>query len=370
MKMDATRKELRLAPAVEATLGALRRRIRRYIWIEGIAAAVAWLGAMFWASLAIDWLFEPPTGVRGVALALVGLGLAVVLIKLIGQRIFVPLTDGNMATVLERRFKQLDDTLLTAVVLTAHSPEQAGCNPAMLANTCQEAAQRVRGLELTQVFNPKPLRRKLSLAALLWVAILVFAVGWPAAMSIYCQRVLAFSDQAWPRNTHLVLPAFEKGPVKVASGGDVDIVVTAYTREKVVPETMEVRYRTDDGAHSRANMSRTGNIHADNKFEDYPWAINYTYTFRGVLASRTFDVIGGDDAKRGLKIQVVKSPTIEMALDRHYPEYMKRSDSSVPVTGVMQIPLGTQLTLHAKSNKELVQVQIDFPSDQKTAVRR
>ena len=114
----------------------------------------------------------------------------------------------------------------------------------MLANTCQEAAQRVRGLELGQVFNPKPLRRNMGVAVLLWVAIVVFAVGWPAAMGIWCQRMLAFSDQAWPRNTHLVLPAFEKGPVKVASGGELDIVVTAYTREKVVPEMMQVRYHT------------------------------------------------------------------------------------------------------------------------------
>jgi hypothetical protein len=43
-----------LAPAVRAVLCTLRRRIRQYVWLEGVAAAVAWLGVAFWATLAID----------------------------------------------------------------------------------------------------------------------------------------------------------------------------------------------------------------------------------------------------------------------------------------------------------------------------
>ena len=56
--------EPELAPAVHWTLAALRRRIRRYVWLEGLTTAIAWLGVAFWGSLAIDWLFEPPPLVR------------------------------------------------------------------------------------------------------------------------------------------------------------------------------------------------------------------------------------------------------------------------------------------------------------------
>ena len=38
-------------------------------------------------------------------------------VRLIGRRAFVRITDSNAATVLERRFPQLNDSLLTAVVL-------------------------------------------------------------------------------------------------------------------------------------------------------------------------------------------------------------------------------------------------------------
>ena len=67
-----------LAPAVETLLGTLRRRIRQYIWLEGCAAAVAWLGVAFWLTLAADWFFEPPPPVRAVMLAVVVAVLAAV----------------------------------------------------------------------------------------------------------------------------------------------------------------------------------------------------------------------------------------------------------------------------------------------------
>ena len=55
-----------LPPAVRSRIDALRAGIRRYVWLEGLAAAAIWLGLWFWASMAIDWTFEPPrAGPRG-----------------------------------------------------------------------------------------------------------------------------------------------------------------------------------------------------------------------------------------------------------------------------------------------------------------
>ena len=74
-----------LAPAVETLLGTLRRRIRQYIWLEGCAAAVAWLGVAFWVTLAADWFFEPSTVVRAVMLAAVAVILAALLVGTMEQ---------------------------------------------------------------------------------------------------------------------------------------------------------------------------------------------------------------------------------------------------------------------------------------------
>ncbi|MCE5267335.1 MAG: hypothetical protein LLG00_05565, partial [Planctomycetaceae bacterium] len=121
-----------IAPGVRSLLGGLRRRIRQYVWLEGSAAAIVWLAAAFWATLAVDWLFEPAPAVRGILLAGAAAMLLVVLVRWIGRRVFVPITDGNVAMLLERRFPELDDTLLTAVVLgdaaTLAEEEQGGAS--------------------------------------------------------------------------------------------------------------------------------------------------------------------------------------------------------------------------------------------------
>ena len=106
-------------------------------------------------------------------------------------------------------------------------------------------------------------------------------------------------------------------------------------------------------------MTRLGAASGGQRWQEY------VYTFRDVLAPIQFDVVGGDDAVRGLRILVVKSPTIEMTVEQRFPEYMQRRDAAAAATGVMQIPIGTRLTFHARANKELVRVQVDFASDQK-----
>ena len=141
----------------------LRAGIRRYVWLEGMAAVAVWLGAAFWGSMAIDWCFEPPRLVRECLLAVAGIGLAVVLFRFILRRAFVRLSDGNMATILERQFPQLNDSLLTSVMLLDRSSEQlSGVNPQMLADTSSLAQQRMDRVPISQVFDPMPLVRKVG----------------------------------------------------------------------------------------------------------------------------------------------------------------------------------------------------------------
>ena len=45
-----------LGADVLSLLAQLRRRIRMYVWVEGLSLALLWLGATFWIGLAIDYL--------------------------------------------------------------------------------------------------------------------------------------------------------------------------------------------------------------------------------------------------------------------------------------------------------------------------
>src|SRR5262249_8452046 len=90
-----------LAPRISALLEGLRLRIRGYVWAEGLAWVVVVLGLAFWASLAFDWLFEPPWQFRAIMLAVTAVALAYVVNRFIMRRAFRRLDDAELAVVLE-----------------------------------------------------------------------------------------------------------------------------------------------------------------------------------------------------------------------------------------------------------------------------
>lgn len=338
-----------LAPHVLGRLGALRRRIRLYVWAEGLGSTAVWLGVAFWMTLAIDWFFEPPARVRVVMLCVAAVVFAWVVVQLIVRRAFVRLSDSNMAMLLERQFPELKDSLLTAVVLSPRSPEVAHCDPQMLDDTCRQAAHAVTQVKLSNVFNPVPLRRSLTAAILLGLSVAVFAHQSPQALGTWTRRML-LSNELWPRKTHLLVEGFHDGVRKVARGGDLQLIVKADTRWPRVPKAVEVRYRADGNVRRRATMNRLGR---EDPFQ------KYSYTFQGVLSPIRFDVVGGDCRLYDLRIEVVESPTVDMQLKLIYPAYTQRASRTIPVTGSMPVPRGTDVTILAHANKDLREVKIE-----------
>jgi hypothetical protein len=355
-----------LAPALESILARLRRRIRAYVWADGVAAVVVLLGAAFWVSLAFDWLFEPPRALRVALLVAAAGGLLYVAYRYLAARLVVRLRNRNMALLLERKFRQFHDSLLTAVELSEQPDHAAEFNPDMLARVKREAVERAAGVNLGDVLNARPLARRISLAVALVAAIAVFAVAAPAALGTWARRSLLLSDELWPRRTHLVVDGFDaSGRVKIARGSDWDLAVKADAAPgREIPEIVEVRYSTLEGAHGRENMSREGVVAPG----EAPFQL-YAYTFTSVLAPLEFHVAGGDARSGPYHLDVVDSPAISrMTLRCEYPPYTRRASRDVPVSGLMQVPRGTAITILAEANKPLVDVQIDDVADENTPV--
>ncbi len=368
MATTAIETEPILSPTIRSLLGSLRGWILVYVWLEGLAVAATWLGVAFWASLAVDWFFEPPPVVRGVVLAVIALVLVGVLVQLIGRRTFVPLSNSNMAMLLERCFPHLDDSLLTAVVLTGRGSDPAECNRQMLAHTCREAAERIGEVQLRRVFNPLPLRRAVMASVLLLTSVVIFGCMFPGALGIWARR-MAMANEPWPRRAELSVEGFEDGVEKVARGADLEIIAKAATR-KELPRKVQVRYRVEGGRRDRKLMIRRGT--ADPAKERFQ---KYSYTFQGVLAPIRFDVVGevrmGRDVRvQDLRIEVVESPTVgPMTLHCKYPAYMERAERDLPATGVLHVPQGTEVTVRATANKDLVGVQVDSTAGERPLSR-
>lgn len=352
MSLELKSNSVPLTPQVTALLAGLRRRIQSLVWLQGLGLAIIWLAVSFWLTLALDWLIEPPPAARAVALVAVAAGCGWILYRYILTRAFVPLGDANLALLLERRYRNFRDSLITSVELHARPAHAEPFNRQMLAHTRDEAVAHAREVRIRDVVQSASVTRGLLIGAVLAGTIGAFAVAAPEPFRIWVNRVLLLSEDLWPRKTRLSIDGFPNKLAKVARGADLRVTVFA-DRAFEVPDQIDIRYRDDEGTSNAESMAQLAAGPGD---ELQPFG----FEFKSIRTSIDFDVVGGDDRLRGYRIQMVENPTIaEMTLHCVYPAYMRRSPRDVRVTGVMQLPVGVKATLRAKANKPLEMVQVD-----------
>ncbi|HVU86937.1 MAG TPA: hypothetical protein VHD36_06430 [Pirellulales bacterium] len=347
---------------VTALFERLRARIRRYVALEGVGLCVVALCLAFWSCLALDWVFEPVAWVRRGLLIAGAVATGAVFYQLVVRRLAVPLPDSRLALLLERRFRSFDDSLLTSVDMTQSDRELGDLAREMLDSTLGEAGRQAQHVKLDDVFRREPLRRAIGSAGLSAATLVVALLTVPGTLLFGVERLTGMTNDPWPRRVRLVVPGFEDGVKVVARGDDVDVLVQADLSMPSVPEVVQIRYVTDEGVRGRETMTRTGNAVANqDAFQDF------RHTFNNVLSSLTFEVAGGDARVRDLAIHVVDSPTIaEATLVCEYPGYMNRSPRELRVTGAMQVPLGTKVTVRARASKDLRRAEISYPIDAST----
>ncbi|QDU93145.1 hypothetical protein [Lignipirellula cremea] len=375
-----------LASNIRSLLGGVRSWIRTYIWFEGIAVALLWLGATFWLAIGADYLFvllgasELPWQARAVLLVGIAGVLAFILYWWIIRRAFVSLQDHSMAVVLERRYGIFRDSLLTSVEMSER-PDHAGqFNQEMLRHTREDAGKTASTVRVGDIFNMTPLVVSSLLAILLGAGIGAFAYFFPAMFALGASRLYLLNDEPWPRYAHIevvgieiqaasnsrdadgatrrVQIPFRDGVVKVAKGSDITLRVRADATRPKVPQTCDVFYYTAEGGRDRVKMQVDGGI-----LDSYQYFSFDGKPFRGVLSTIDFDVRGYDHWAHDLRVEVVASPALtEVTLDTQYPSYMfpdKISGHRVETwTAGKQLPIGAKLLVLGKSSKDLKQATV------------
>ena len=254
-----------LPTSIRRLLHRLKRRIRGYVLLEGVTWAVAWLGLAYWVGLALDYLpvlvgsSEMPAGARLVLLVVTSAGLVYILERWLRQRLLVRLAPPSLALLIEKYFPQFDEALLTVVEVPANTPQQGPLGQSMLQQTLQSASHQTADVQLSRVFNFRPLARSTGLALAAILSVALFALLARDACALWTSRWLLVSDDPWPRRAHIELLGFRDGRLKVAEGSDVTLRVRAdATRPTPPPELCTIYYRLDSGDHGRANMSKDG----------------------------------------------------------------------------------------------------------------
>ncbi len=363
-----------LPPEAAAVLNRLRSRIRQYVFLEGLALVIALLGTLFWGSFLIDWCYfslsrlELPRWFRATVLV-AGIGsLAFGLVAWVALRLLRSLRAKALALVLERRFPELDDRLITAVeAADGRPPEGSPVSAAMLRQTIVDAARTASTLDLGGVFDKGPIRRAIITASVMVASILCLAVANTAAMERWIAGYLSLRDGYWPRETELIvrvvvqpgdrLRDFVDGHYKHAKGTDLSLQVDV-PQGKIAPSQVRLDARLANGRGTvRVNLTRMG---------DQP----FRHTLPGLLDDAELWVTGGDFTNATpYRVQVVQPPDVgQITLHCLFPGYTglnQRSAGQIirtkqQVNGAQtSLPLATDFVLDVAANKPLRHVRIE-----------
>ncbi len=343
----------------------LRWLVRWYVALEGLATATIVLGVAYWLALGLDWALEPAPVVRVVMWAAVILAVTWVTVRYFLLRTFAYLSDTSLALLVERNNPQFKESLVTTLEAADRRRNLPLGNHAMLRHTSGAAAEAVRDVSLRRLFRWGPLAWKSGFAVALAASIVLFAFIDSQAFGFWIER-MQLSNQLWPRRVQLYVVGFEERDgvrvFNVARDDNLDLQVRASIEGgHVAPGQVEIRYERADGRRGRSPMIKVGQA-----LPGRDAAQQFRYTFQNVASDLRFDLVGGDDRIRDLRLHVVERPQIErIVLDCEYPIYMDRTPRSIPVvSGRVELPEGARAVCRVKATKPLSQVQVHDTSEQ------
>lgn len=367
---------IQLPPEVEAILAELRSRIRRYVLWEGIALAIVAVGLFFWFSLGFDAAvfsvrrLEPARWLRvALDVAVIGTMTAVVLV-LIVFRVFRSFRTKSLALVLEKRFPELNDRLMTAVESAGQTESHTALTSAMLERTMLEAVSALKSVDVGEVFDRRPLRRVTTMAGVLIVSLISFAVMCPQAFARWRAGYVGLEDTYWPREVELIatvlaqpgdrVKTFVGGEYKHPRGSDLVLLFDVPAGKKV-PERVDLQYRLGGGrGYGRATCFAAGERRFKHAIDD-------------LLDDADFWVTAGDFTNReAYRVRVVDPPRVDvLTAECLFPEHTKRVTldeatkqpvrETVSVQGTqMSLPVETDFLLRAKANKPLVRARLQY----------
>jgi len=360
-----------LRPDVERVLKRLRKKIRLYLLLEGLASVIALLAVFFWFSLVLDWGYfrasnlELPRWFRATFDILSLCTITAAFMAWVALRFFRAFRIKALALVLEKRFPELDNRLLTAVELgSSISGNESELTISMLNRTVGDVSRMAGRLDLEQVFERKPLHRSLMMAVVLTVSIFAFAMINQTAMARWADGFIGLKEEYWQRETQLSVRIiaqpgdrileFKDNVYKHPRGADLTILVDVPAGKKV-PQRVQMQYRLANGKGSERVYPL-----GDRQFK---------HSLVGLLDNMRFWIQGGDFINRHpFEVLVVDPPgTDQISLDCIYPDYAglneidEETGDPLPEQRVVQgtqisLPLETQFMMNVTANKPLVRV--------------
>lgn len=342
-----------LGSAIREKLVALKGALRRRLASEGVSWLMVSLVALVFLTLGFDYTFRLNRDLRLVLMEASLVGVLWVLWRQFLRPLRVPMAQEDLALLVERRYGQLGDRLISAVEFSRADPAHLElASPAMIDRMAHQANEMARPLDFQKVVERSDMWRAVGAAACAAMLLGGFAVWKHDVIALWFQRnVTIWSTAEWPQQTVLRV---EGGPdFVVVRGRDLGVTISVEAG-KVAPEyvTVHADYpsvtgTTEDTVHLTDPSSRT-----------------YVKVFRAVAEPFEFYVTGGDDSRdkrRPHKVRVLDPPALrDVTFTVVCPAYMKQEKPrKYPGSlGTINVPDGSTVQIAARATKDLASARI------------
>ncbi len=313
----------RAQQGVLARLRRVRQRIRAQLTIEGLFWVITAAGAAAAASLLLDLAFRFSLPTRLALLGLAIVGIAAVVVRRLVQPLLVPLSDLDLADLLDRRLPGVGQQISNVLQLPELVRSEPLASPSMVSAAVAECAQALDRVDLMSTLNTPRLGKLLAGCAAWIVLIAVVWMLWPATVSLWARRWLAAADVRWPQNTYLeVIGLNRDGKLLVPRGEPSILQINARPNFRATdqgwllenrdapllvespemprsqpPEQISIAYRLADGTRKRGNALQLGEA-----------AFNYELAPLGEPVE--LHLTGGDDWLGPIPVEPIDRPAV------------------------------------------------------------
>jgi len=338
---------------VRGKLSALRVALSTRLLLEGLAWTVAALVALVFATMAFDYFLRLERPLRIAIASLAAAGVLIVVWRQLIVPLRVPMLAPDLALLVEHRFGQLGDRLISAIEFSGRSDAAAlGLSAAMMRRVAAEANELARPLPFKEIVERRGVFRSWSVAGCALGLLIGFGFWQGDLLGLWFQRDVLFRDTPWPQETYLTVRG-EPGDFTVLRGDDLTVLVEVEPRSTFVPPhvTLHARYAT---------IGRT-----EETVEPAPEdPRRFVKVFPAVSEEFDFYVTGGDDHRDKAephRVRLIDPPAFrKLEFLVRSPNYMDRGDVERfgAGTGALGVPLGAEVTVRGEANKELASAEI------------
>ncbi|MEP3477652.1 MAG: hypothetical protein ABJZ55_00245 [Fuerstiella sp.] len=355
----------------------LRGKSRGYAVLSGVLILIIAAIAVYWLTTGLDsaWFslqkLELPRSFRIAVSSL----LLIAAIWLTARYLVLPgfrrLSDTDMALLVERKFPEFQDRLITVVENEQQYPETGTHVESMLARTATQAQSILKTVSLQDVFDTRTLLKQGWIAGLLAATFLIHAFISPGAPTRWWNAFVECKDTYHVRTTHLQFSILaDPGDRKIAfseldgrpryshaRGSDLQLLIEVPKRPSdegqpwTVPDRVRIDVLRQDGTSSRSYVSKS----SDSSFR---------FILTRLQEDISIEVLGGDyRTSTPLQIQAVASPALDqLSATCDYPSYtgwnQERGPDVAVLSSELALPMGTTFQLSASSSKQLQGVRI------------